>query len=369
MTNSCAEPLRQVKKTNPSRLTAFGGRSEEEAIVKSTHQTPVITGNPLTIKFYRHPPNAKRQRTNSASVTPPVDIPEISYKTESGDEAEIHEGSKVTRQSRSSKDNSEKDEKEKQRAEAASKRKGRAERRRAEGESSHSESPTSQLVAVKDPDGSEEASVVAVKALTMKTTEPLAEPETPTPPEPTPDTPPATAVNVGGSSKRTARTTQRKGKGKNQYTRDRETEPEGSPARSLSKDTTQKLVEEATSLNVTKPATVDVKSGSKAKAAVPTKMTMLDMKRRVGAIMDFISRTQVDLAAEATPSQSSSGQQSPQKGDGKVELTEKGGANAGPSIDIDSIMATDQDFKDLNCVEMMDVLTRDMVKWQNLYTR
>lgn len=78
---------------------------------------------------------------------------------------------------------------------------------------------------------------------------------------------------------------------------------------------------------------------------------MLDMKRRVAAIMDFISRTQVDLAAEATLDRSNN------------------------STDLDSHDTTaspaetpmSRDFKDLTCIEMMDVLTRDMVKWQNQY--
>lgn len=100
-----------------------------------------------------------------------------------------------------------------------------------------------------------------------------------------------------------------------------------------------------------------------------TKLSMIDMKRRVGAILDFISRTQVDLAAEALPVPTlNSGQTSPQKTpvpqvnghSGKESATtqEKGVASeSSPS----------KDFKELNCVEMMDVLTRDMVKWQNQY--
>jgi hypothetical protein len=88
---------------------------------------------------------------------------------------------------------------------------------------------------------------------------------------------------------------------------------------------------------------------------------MVDMKRRVGAIMDFISRTQVDLAAEAIP--------------GTNGNVSNGGASPPKSSDSHSVGNEDtagssgtKDFKDLNCIEMMDVLTRDMVKWQNQYT-
>lgn len=99
------------------------------------------------------------------------------------------------------------------------------------------------------------------------------------------------------------------------------------------------------------------------------KMSMLDMKRRVGAIMDFISRTQVDLAAEGSigsNSNSTSGEASPQKTpsaqlNGEAEMAAEGDGQNG-------VVPTEKDFKGLNCMEMMDVLTRDMVKWQNQYT-
>lgn len=96
---------------------------------------------------------------------------------------------------------------------------------------------------------------------------------------------------------------------------------------------------------------------------------MMDMKRRVGAIMDFISRTQLDLAAEALPSSSESSTRpsSPEKR--SVSRTNGEGASSLPVDETDAGTYTPQnkDFKELNCVEMMDVLTRDMVKWQNQY--
>jgi len=98
---------------------------------------------------------------------------------------------------------------------------------------------------------------------------------------------------------------------------------------------------------------------------------MMDMKRRVGAIMDFISRTQVDLAAEAIPvpnGAASSGQVSPQK----TPVPQVAGKPENQSMAVENgstrESSHDKDFKDLNCMEMMDVLTRDMVKWQSQYT-
>jgi hypothetical protein len=96
-----------------------------------------------------------------------------------------------------------------------------------------------------------------------------------------------------------------------------------------------------------------------------SKMTMLDMKRRVAAIMEFISRTQVDLAAEATFSNvSSSGDASPHH-----SVINDSGNLPGETSDASKFPGevSEKDFKDLSCVEMMDVLTRDMVKWQNHY--
>ncbi len=97
-----------------------------------------------------------------------------------------------------------------------------------------------------------------------------------------------------------------------------------------------------------------------------SKMTMLDMKRRVAAIMEFISRTQVDLAAEAgIASRSDSNDTSPHySASNSAENLQSETLSAGKMLEgID-----DKEFKDLSCVEMMDVLTRDMVKWQNHYT-
>ena len=97
---------------------------------------------------------------------------------------------------------------------------------------------------------------------------------------------------------------------------------------------------------------------------------MLDMKRRVTAIMDFISRTQIDLAAEGGQSSSSdSGTSTP--GNAARVLQENGLLQiqqAEGALGEAELAAVDgKDFKELNCMEMMDVLTRDMVKWQNQY--
>ena len=84
--------------------------------------------------------------------------------------------------------------------------------------------------------------------------------------------------------------------------------------------------------------------------------------------MDFISRTQVDLAAEGSigsNSNSTSGEASPQKTPSAQLYGEAAKIEERDSLE--NAPADGKDFKSLNCIEMMDVLTRDMVKWQNQY--
>ena len=219
-----------------------------------------------------------------------------------------------------------------------------------------------------DSPPSEEATpVIPAKVPAIKSDEPPTPVETPVVPQAVPDTPPSTHQVVGTSHKRGGgRGHHKKGKGRNQYTRDRDGENGHSPARSMSRDIS-KNGDETTSH--AKSLANDHRHGSKSKSTMATKLSMIDMKRRVGAIMDFISRTQVDLAAEALPVPTiSSGQVSPQKtpvpqvnGKSVKDLPVPHMNGGTPELPLSS------EFKELNCMEMMDVLTRDMVKWQNQY--
>ena len=109
---------------------------------------------------------------------------------------------------------------------------------------------------------------------------------------------------------------------------------------------------------------------------------MSDMKRRANNILEYISRTQIELASESlpvatkeTPGQQNSANGNPSKpatnvvnGNGVSKQTDtatnvapimNGSASTGLSL---------QEFKDMSCVEMMDILTRDLVKWQQEFT-
>jgi hypothetical protein len=93
---------------------------------------------------------------------------------------------------------------------------------------------------------------------------------------------------------------------------------------------------------------------------------MGDMRKRVAAILDYISRTQLEMAGESM---------SPATAD-VAEKTIRGIADGLPMIKVngengDESKASEageegykKEFKDLTCLEMMDVLTRQLVKWQ-----
>ncbi|KAL2888977.1 phd-finger domain-containing protein [Ceratocystis lukuohia] len=209
---------------------------------------------------------------------------------------------------------------------------------------------------------------------------------------------PATAPAV--SVKKTSKTG-KKGRGRNQYTRDRD-EIEDSPVRSTresrhksaaaaaaaaqqdnysSHSSTSNGHNNHNSGNGTSSRgsrhTHDSKS-SKSKSSVG-KLSIPELKRRSAAFLDFIQKTQLELAAEATPSRSGSSSddegrevslEERRAGDGK-------GGNRGREREGTAVPGTRQgtpepstarkDFGDLSCGEMMDVLTRDLLKWQNQY--
>jgi hypothetical protein len=143
----------------------------------------------------------------------------------------------------------------------------------------------------------------------------------------------------------------------------------------MSRDTPRQTEEQATTN--TKAAATETASKPTKKNNLHSKVSMSDMKRRVSAFLDFISKTQVEMAGESSSasqaSHSSSQNQSPRAGpqinvNGATPTKDVNGATAlnGASPD-GQAPAEGQGFKDLSCVEMMDSLTRDLLKWQNQY--
>ena len=98
---------------------------------------------------------------------------------------------------------------------------------------------------------------------------------------------------------------------------------------------------------------------------------MADMKKRVAAIMDYISRVQVELASESLASTAAGA---------AAEKMIRGIADGLPMITVDcegdnstkqsrnGEITPKKEFKDLSCIEMMDVLTRQLMQWQKEFT-
>lgn len=180
-----------------------------------------------------------------------------------------------------------------------------------------------------------------------------------------PDTPPTTAPST--SHRKGGRPPNaRKGKlGKNQYTKDRDQldGDDPSPNRSQSRDV-PRGDENGQTPSARGPGNEGTKLG---KSKSTNKITMSDMKKRVVAILDFITRTQFEMAGETM---------SPASGE-TAEKMIRSIADGLPMIKVNGDNSTEgskegeagdstlhKDFKDLSCLEMMDVLTRQLVKWQ-----
>ncbi|BDD59596.1 hypothetical protein MAP00_004791 [Monascus purpureus] len=309
---------------------------------------------------------AKRQRTGSAS--PPAASKQANSISQpaSEDEAKTRGAANgVKKQRLPSRNQREKDSKDTEEVEqerpesSGNRRKARSDRRRGEAESDHD---------VGSP----------VKAVVNEL---AAEPAQPSP---DPSVPVQEPTNSRSSTRKSGRPpTRQGGRGRNQYTRDRDlnlngTDSNNSPRRGYSHDIG------ADSPRVGAHGTNGHVNGgefgrpSRPRYMNPQRTTMNEMKRRVAAILEFISRMQVEMA---TAGESSSTPIS--NGDKPNGSLPKAVAdhleNGAPSIANDvkeSTPATDgvteqvskeKDFKDLSSIEMMDVLTRHLLKWQQEY--
>lgn len=217
---------------------------------------------------------------------------------------------------------------------------------------------------ITDSDPSEELPLAA-RSVSHKGAETAVQPlDPPTSPQAaTPDTPPPNIPQVaprkGGRPPNS-----RKGKlGKNQYTKDRDLQDgdDQSPHRSQSRDISRGDDSGHGSGN---------KGGNEGKSSksrnAGSKITMGDMRKRVATILDFISRTQLEMAGESMSRDSADAAERTIRGiaDGLPMIKvngEKGRESEGGQAEENS----NKDFKDLTCLEMMDVLTRQLVKWQN----
>lgn len=247
------------------------------------------------------------------------------------------------------------------------KREGRAERRRIYGEFSRSciLVPIGTYTPI-DSDPAEE--LPTPRPSVAKSTEIAAQPLDP-PSTSNPATPELPPSNQQVSHRKGGRPpNSRRGKlGKNQYTKEKDLQEDGqSPARSQSRDVARG---DDSSHSNNKGMGNEGKSG-KSKGAGNSKVTMSDMRKRVSAILEFISRTQLEMAGGMGPVSPASAQ----RADKAVRaLADSLQGDDMPTIRVNEDTVDDakdgeatptKDFKELSCVEMMDVLTRQLVKWQ-----
>lgn len=108
------------------------------------------------------------------------------------------------------------------------------------------------------------------------------------------------------------------------------------------------------------------KHNARSKGLMNSRVTMSDMKRRVNNILEYMSRTQVDLVNEPL-NDSSKATLNGETARGNTEVTVNGHSGSASLSKKDVVMVSGCTFKDLSCVEMMDALTRDLVKWQQEY--
>ncbi|KAL4980509.1 hypothetical protein BDW66DRAFT_125385 [Aspergillus desertorum] len=355
---------------NPKRRSTMNSRDaaydEEEqlrrAIEESKEDNKTTDGEESTIRRPKrsrsdsdaHRLLAKRPRTRSPSPTVNSKRSNPASPIVSDDESKSRPVANGNRKPRATsrgqrekdvKDARELDDPEAEQAEHASRRKGRSDRRRGEGaESDHeiAESP--------------------IKLTANESELPRRSPEASAP---IPD-----SALPRPSTRKSGRPPARRGRvGRNQYTRDRDLNGTGrdsntgnSPRRGQSLDTggdSPRIGTLGTPVNGT-----DTGKPSRPRY-VHQRTTMNEMKRRVAAILEFISRMQVEMAAageSTTPPERSNGTDAQTVGhqpeNGLSVSTGEGSLDGVP---------TEKDFKDLSSVEMMDVLTRHLLKWQQEY--
>lgn len=175
-----------------------------------------------------------------------------------------------------------------------------------------------------------------------------------------PDSPPAVQPQTTSHRKGGRPPNARKGKlGKNQYTKDKD-DRDGSPSRSQSRD-----VDSGHTIN-TRAANAEAKVG-RSKGHNMNKVSMADLKRRVTNILDFITRTQVEMAEDSSPFKVDAGAAFIKEiADSVSDIVNVngGGVTNGQKTE----EGHEKEFKNLTCVEMMDVLTRELMKWKEEFT-
>lgn len=353
------EETRDDGESTPAVRKGKRGRDDSEESVKNL---PITTNNDLTTSnSSRH--EIKRQRTGSESPNPPSTLNTGSLDADSDDDG-IHPKSnkkarsaaaEVLRQREAKERERMRDEK---RKEAAGRRSERAGRRRADG--------------TLDQDEKTRPIHLTIRAESDPLDETPKPMGTPNLPASQPPSPPGSAPPMApGSTHKRGTAKKQKRLGRNQYTAAKATSHPAdaasvNPNASSGDDPTNNSTSDSKnspSSNTETPAVATSAPPPKAKggkwggraknprqaaiqeAEIATKdnrdsksqMTITDMKKRTGMMMDYIAKAQVDMAGDRTPL-------------GSQMQAEKSA-----------------EFKELSSREMMDVLTRHIMTWQKEY--
>ena len=204
-----------------------------------------------------------------------------------------------------------------------------------------------------------------------------ASPNTPTPQEPAP---------VRPSTRKSGRPPARRGRvGRNQYTKDRDTNGNGDVgymANSPRRGQSHEVGGDSPRVGYSGVNGAHVNGGESGRPSRPRHMhpqrtTMNEMKRRVAAILEFISRMQVEMAVASENSSTPTGNGDRAQGlllksmvdqiENAMPSTHSDGGESGPATTDGGYGEStnhEREFKELSSVEMMDVLTRHLLKWQ-----
>ncbi|KAJ5461709.1 uncharacterized protein N7458_003261 [Penicillium daleae] len=368
--------------SNPKRRSTMNSRDaayDEEELIRrvieeSKEDTKSITDEmaPRLNKRSRsesESQGSKRPRTTSPSPTAvsKQSLPPSQPPSDDESKSKVTNGTRRQRAaSRGQRDNEptkEPEEPEPEVPETATRRKERSNRRKGDESENDIGSPTKAAAPAPPPPEPEPSQ---------------ASPNTPTPQEPTPARP---------STRKSGRPPARRGGrvGRNQYTKDRDTNGNGteSPRRGQSHDIGSDSPRVGyAGMNGTHMNGGDTGRPSKPRHMHPQRTTMNEMKRRVAAILEFISRMQVEMAVASENSSTPTGNGDRAQGlllksmveqiDSAMASTISDGGESVPALtdgdgDAPSTSAHEKDFKDLSSVEMMDVLTRHLLKWQQEY--
>ncbi|RAK98853.1 putative transcriptional regulator (Cti6) [Aspergillus ibericus CBS 121593] len=360
---------RQNDSVNPKRRSTMNSRDaaydEEEqlrrAIEESKEETKPAADDIVARRPKRsrsdseaHKQATKRQRTSSPSPGA-VSKSNPASQPVSEDESKTKPATNGVRRQRAAsrgqrdKETKDPEEPEVELPEAANRRKGRSERQKGDDAESDHEAGSPIKPSANEP-----------------------EPKQPSPEEtPAPAQEPAP---LRPSTRKSGRPPARRGGriGRNQYTRDRDANGTDSTTRSPRRGQSHEICGDSPRVGVNGTHINSTESGKPSRPRyVNQRTTMNEMKRRVTAILEFISRMQVEMAVagESTtpPSNGDRANGIPARFMSEHPLLSAAIESAGLESASAGQVAAEKDFKDLSSVEMMDVLTRHLLKWQQEY--